>query len=180
MSGSPRIMTRLKRALPVLLLASLWLALAAWRGNFGELTRPRLEALPTLEVLDGDTYRLPGGDLVRLLSVDTPERAAPWFDGDQEPWASRASEFARERIAGAERLELLTLGDRDLHGRLLAHVLVDGEPLAALLAEAGLAAPTLSRYGDGGFPEQARDVAGRSRPLAFELPWRWRRKHRTE
>lgn len=179
MSERRRIMTRVRRALPFLL-ASVWLALAAWRGNFGQLARPRLEVLAGLEVLDGDTYRLPGGDVVRLLSVDTPERAAPWFDGDQEPWASRASEFARQRIAGAERLELLTLDDRDAHGRLLAHVLVDGEPLAALLAEAGLGAPTLSRYGDGGFPEHARAVEGRARPLSCELPWRWRRRHRIQ
>ena len=134
----------------------------------------------SLEVLDGDTYRLPGGDLVRLLSVDTPERGAPWFEGDQEPWASRASDFAQARIARAARLELLTLDERDAHGRLLAHVLVDGEPLAALLAEAGLAAPTVGRFGDGGFPEHARTVLRRARAPAFEPPWRWRRRHRRE
>jgi len=171
-------MKRLKRALPLLFLASAWIGLAAWRGNFGHLARPRLQPLASLEVLDGDTFRIPGGDLVRLLGVDTPERGAPWFEGDQEPWASRASDFARTRIARARRLELLTLDRRDAHGRLLAHVLVDGEPLAALLAEAGLAAPTLARFGDGGFPEHAHAVRRRARPSAFEAPWRWRRKHR--
>jgi endonuclease YncB( thermonuclease family) len=169
---------RLRRALFLLLLALCWLALAAWRGSFAQVPPPRSERIEGLEVLDGDTYRLPRGGLVRLLAVDTPERAAPWFEGDQEPWASRASEFARDKLRGAARVELLTRGQRDSHGRLLAHVLVDGDSLAALLAEAGLAAPTLNRFGDGGFPLQARAVQRRARSLAFEAPWRWRRRQR--
>lgn len=168
------------RASLILAVASLWLALAARQGGFGGPEGPRRERVPRLEVVDGDTYRLASGEAVRLLSVDTPERAAPWFEGDQEPWASRASDFARGRLAAASRIELLTYGHRDARGRLLAHVLVDGEPLAALLAEAGLAAPTLARFGDGGFPEQARAVAHRARPPQFELPWRWRRRQRRD
>jgi len=55
---------------------------------------------------------------------------------------------------------------------------VDGEPLAALLVEAGLAYPTVERFGDGGFPELAEEVQARARPPGFEDPWRWRRRHR--
>lgn len=169
---------RLQRALILSALSAGWLLIAAQRGRYAEAPRPRREQGVRLEVLDGDTYRLPSGGLVRLLGVDTPERPAPWFEGDQEPWASLASEFVRAKLAGASQVELRTHDARDERGRLLAHVMIDGEPLAALLAEAGLAAPTLDRYGDGGFPELARAIEQRARPPSFELPWRWRRRQR--
>ncbi|MBL4846024.1 MAG: thermonuclease family protein [Planctomycetes bacterium] len=155
-----------------------WLAIAAWRGGFGQGIGPARQTLVTLEVLDGDTYRTPQGELIRLLGADTPERAAPWFEGAQEPWASRATDFARAKIQGANRVELLTLGERDAHGRLLAHVCVDGEPLAVLLVEAGLAYPTIPHYGDSGFPEVARSIEARARRPPFQQPWRWRQLHR--
>lgn len=157
-----------------------WLGLAARRGGYGRPAPGRSERrvqAQAIEVLDGDTFRVEG-EVVRLLGADTPERSAPWFSGDQEPWASRASDFARARIDGARRVTLLSRGERDARGRLLAHILLDGEPLAGLLVAAGLAFPTAARYGDGGFPDESRRVPALAEPPPFLAPWTWRRRHR--
>jgi endonuclease YncB( thermonuclease family) len=158
-----------------------WVAVAAWRGGYG-ITPPapltdRVLAPRDLQVLDGDTYRIDGRDM-RLLGADTPEKGAPWFRGDQEPWATRATDFARARLRAASRIELRTHGKTDTFGRTLAHVLIDGEPLAALLVEEGLAYPTVKRFGEGGFPRLAAEIVRRARPAPFPPPWEWRREHR--
>lgn len=180
-----------------------WLTLAARRGGWpphaappARTQMPAASATPTtpatptpprrsrprvvtglVQVLDGDTLRIEGQD-VRLLGADTPERAAPWFDGAQEPWASRATAWTRGALSGARCVEWLPV-DVDARGRTLGHVWVDGRPLAALLVEAGLAYETVSRFGDGGRPDVARTItAVRRRRLEFEPPWRWRQAHR--
>ena len=173
----------LRRSLPWILplLLGSWLLLAARRGGYGSAPPgPRLQPVRAdrIEVLDGDTFRVEG-ELVRLLGADTPERAAPWFRGDQEPWGARASERSRALLDRAQHVFLLTRGERDLRGRLLAHLLVDGEPLAAHLVAEGLALPTRARYGDGGFPDQAEAVEASAPPsVPFQAPWHWRRAHR--
>lgn len=189
-----------RRAAPVLLLSLACggsLTLAAARGGWPPPPPPAQPApRPTgadlapatsapgprvvrggVHVLDGDTLRIEGRD-VRLLGADTPERAAPWFDGEQEPWASKATAWTRGALSGARCVEWLPVGV-DERGRTLGHVWVDGRPLAALLVEAGLAYETVSRFGDGGRPDVARAITSvRRRRLDFEPPWRWRQKHR--
>jgi endonuclease YncB( thermonuclease family) len=189
-----------RRAALVLVLALLcgvWLTLAARRGGWPpppsraplapvSTARPAARPDPRTPravrggvfVLDGDTLRIEGQD-VRLLGADTPERAAPWFEGAQEPWASRATAWTRGALSGARCVEWLPVG-ADERGRTLGHVWVDGRPLAALLVEAGLAYETVSRFGDGGRPDVARAITSvRRRRLDFEPPWRWRQRHRT-
>lgn len=184
----PRLRARaLLRALLLPTLVLGWLSLAALRGGY--LRQPALDRPPErrplrardVHVLDGDTYLVAGRPrwiTVRLLGADCPEKAAPWFDGDQEPWAGDAARFSRQALDAAGRIELLSRGEEDERGRLLAHLLVDGDPLAARLVGAGLACPTVERFGEGGFPAQATEVLRRARPPAFEPPWRWRRAHR--
>lgn len=180
---SPRLRT-LARTLLVPLLLLTWLLLAGGRGGYFAAATPPRAALRrlTLEagevrVLDGDTF-LVRGEVVRLLGADCPEKAAEWFQGDQEPWAGRAAAFSGEALRRARRVELLGAAGPDGRGRALAHLLLDGEPLAAALVEAGLAWPTVSRFGDGGYPELAAEVLRRARRPEFEPPWRWRRAHR--
>ncbi|MCO5165190.1 MAG: thermonuclease family protein [Planctomycetes bacterium] len=170
---------RLARALALLALLVGWLLLAAARGRYFDPPRVGREEVDprAIVVLDGDTV-VHGGRLLRFLAVDTPECAAPWFDGDQEPWAGRARSFVEDALRGAHRATILRGGHPDVHGRDLVHVLVDDVPLAVLLVEAGLACETVSLYGDGGFPEIAALVVARARPVAFERPWTWRRLHR--
>jgi endonuclease YncB( thermonuclease family) len=171
---------RLARALLLLATIGAWLALAAARGGYFD--PPRRGAFEVrardLVVLDGDTL-LHEGREVRFLAVDTPERAAPWFDDTQEPWASRAKALVTRALRRARRVTVLLSGIEDVHGRRLGHVLVDDRPLAVLLVEAGLAYETVSRYGDSGYPEIAAEVVARARKdLPFEAPWRWRAAHR--
>lgn len=159
-----------------------WLALAAGRGGYFDPPRPAAVDVQArdLTVLDGDTLLLDGREL-RLLGADTPERAAPWFDADQEPWAGRARDLVLQALQRARRVTVLTSGSRDVHDRELAHVLIDGRALSVLLVEAGLAYETVSFYGHGGYPEIAAEVVTRARrPLPFDPPHRWRRQHRIE
>ncbi len=161
---------------------TLWVGLAALRGGYlAPAGAPPIRREPldpaAVVVLDGDTLAT-DGRIFRLLAVDTPERGAPWFDGDQEPWASLAKARTRHALDAAREVVLLSRGERDVHQRELVHVLVDGRPLAALLVADGLAYCTVARYGDSGFPELAEAALRAARPPPFEPPWRWRARHR--
>jgi micrococcal nuclease len=86
-----------------------------------------------VEVVDGDTVVLEGGERVRYLLVDTPESTG----GRRECFGAEASELNRSLVAG--RLVGLEYGEActDRYGRLLAYVTVDGREVNALLAEQG-------------------------------------------
>jgi endonuclease YncB( thermonuclease family) len=163
-------------------LVACWVALGAWRGGgFDPLPVRRVDVYGprAVQAVDGDTLHF-GSREVRLLGVDTPEKAAPWFDGDQEPWASRATALVQRRLAGAERVSVHSFGVRDRYGRELAHVYVDGHLLGEALVAEGLAYPTIRRLGDGGFPAEAARILAAARAPQFEDPWDWRRRHRAE
>ena len=132
-----------------------------------------------VRVVDGDTV-VAGGVRYRMLAVDTPEAAAPWFEGSQEPWAGLAKGLVARAVQGSEGVTVHTWGDEDHHGRVLGHVFCDGAPVAEALVRAGLAVPTVGVYGDGGFPVLAERVVRASweQGVPFEEPWRWRRAHR--
>jgi len=70
-----------------------------------------------VRVLDGDTIELAGGDIVRLLAVDTPEKDEPLYD--------QASRFLEAMVLGKTvRIEYAG-ARRDRYGRLLGYVYVD-------------------------------------------------------
>jgi micrococcal nuclease len=80
-------------------------------------------------VLDGDTVRVRtrsgATDTVRILGVDTPETHHP--DRPVECFGPEAAAFTRSRLLG-RRVELeADIEPRDLYGRRLAYVLLDGE-----------------------------------------------------
>ena len=56
---------------------------------FPQQTQSGLTQATVLRVIDGDTIELAGGEIVRLIGVDTPETG--------EPGASEATRFVRER-----------------------------------------------------------------------------------
>jgi len=68
-------------------------------------------------VLDGDTMELRGGDKVRLLGIDTPEKGEPLHD---EAWRL-LSRLALNQTASLE----YSRQRRDRYGRLLGYVFVD-------------------------------------------------------
>lgn len=91
-------------------------------------------------VADGDTIgvSLEGRDEeVRLIGVDTPETVDP--DEPVQCFGPQASAFTHELLEG-RRVELeLGVERRDVYGRLLAYVYLDGRLVNAMLARRGLA-----------------------------------------
>lgn len=98
--------------------------LGGWR--LGEARR-RATSATVVHVVDGDTVQVVRAgrlDTVRLLGVDTPETVAP--DRPVECHGPEAAAHTRERLLGRRvRLEL-DAEPRDVYGRLLAFVHVDG------------------------------------------------------
>ncbi|MBE0635009.1 thermonuclease family protein, partial [Candidatus Bipolaricaulota bacterium] len=89
-----------------------------------------------LRIVDGDTIELYDGETVRLLGIDTPEMGFPF--------SMEAKLFTMELLSRQDvRLEL-DVQERDVYGRLLAHVYVETEEdgwvlVNAELVRAGLA-----------------------------------------
>ena len=85
-------------------------------------------------VVDGDTFRLSNGAVVRLIGVDTPEMGDP-----PEPWAAQATLFTKEFLGGG-KVDLQLDRERiDLYGRFLAYAYVGDRMLNEALLQAGLA-----------------------------------------
>jgi len=94
----------------------------------GESRREAAPAARVIEVIDGDTVivELVDGttDTVRLLGVDTPEVHHP--TKPVQCFGPEAAAFTARRLAGrAVQLES-DVEVRDLYGRRLAYVIVDG------------------------------------------------------
>lgn len=84
-----------------------------------------------IRVLDGDTVELVGGDKVRLLSIDTPEKGERFY--------TEATELLeRASLGKTARLEYSTTR-RDRYGRLLAFVYIDDTLFAnRMIIDSGL------------------------------------------
>ncbi len=82
-----------------------------------------------VEVIDGDTIRLSNGEVVRLLSIDAPERGEYYYDEAK----NRLAELVKGRAVYLER----DVSDRDRYGRLLRYVYVDGDFVNLKLVEEG-------------------------------------------
>ncbi len=82
------------------------------------------------KVIDGDTFELKGGDRVRLLSIDTPEKGEQFYE--------EAKELLKKYTLN-KQVEL-TYADkrRDHYGRLLAFVFVDSVFVNKVILENGL------------------------------------------
>lgn len=98
-------------------------------------------------VIDGDTFVLTSGDRVRVLGINTYERHDPALRGT---FATVATQYATQQL----QTNQVTLSPypyrRDRHGRVLAHVWVDGAHLAESLLHEGLgfavAVPPLTEH----------------------------------
>ncbi|MBZ0136047.1 MAG: thermonuclease family protein [Planctomycetes bacterium] len=136
-----------------------------------------------LTVVDGDTLEW-GGERCKLAGIDAPEVARPErWDGDQEPWATRATELLRAEIAKADTIEIAEGPNRDESGVKLIQLYVDGVPVGVRMIEGGLAYANVDRVGDSGFPDDSRAIrqafliAGHPE---FQDPHTWRQAHAIE
>ena len=95
------------------------------------------EIVTAEHVHDGDTLRLHDGRKVRLIGINTPERARE--ERVTEPLAEQAR-MALQNMIGRHRQIRLVLGSeqKDRYGRILAHPFsLDGENLTASLLKLG-------------------------------------------
>ena len=130
-----------------------------------------------VRLMDGDTavirWTAADAETVRVLGIDTAELLGGKGrhpQAERIPLRARGAEargFARGAFAAALRIELLRSSLLDRYGRTLGYFFLGGRNYSVLVIEAGLSRETISRYGDSGLPEQAREVleaARRSRP----------------
>ncbi len=128
---------------------------------------------------DGDTVFY-NGITLRILGIDTPET----IHEEQgiyknQPYGRKSSALTKKLISNARAVEYLA-GPKDLYGRTLAHVFIDGELLAVMQVRAGLAYEDVSKFGATGFPGYARMILNESRLMPtppFENPFYWRVKN---
>lgn len=132
-----------------------------------------------IEFDDGDSFKC-NGENIRVLGVDTPEiiHEEHGIFEDQK-MGREAAAFTKKLLSEADRIVIIR-GGKDVYGRTLAHVMVDGELLSVTLIKKGFGYETISRYGNNGFPLFAAEIAdaatGVPRPK-FDDPYEWRAKN---
>ncbi len=118
------------RYIVIVLICLIMGGVACFLAGCGGDTSVHEEALVT-RVIDGDTVELLDGQRVRYLCIDTPELGEDYYD--------EASRRNMELVEG-KVVELWTgLENRDVYGRLLRFVFVDGTFVNAELVAEGLA-----------------------------------------
>jgi len=79
-----------------------------------------LRSVEVQAVLDGDTFDAVGGERIRLLGIDTPEKA-------DECYGQEAFTILRDRLVDRTVQLELDVQIEDGFGRTLAYVYIDGE-----------------------------------------------------
>jgi micrococcal nuclease len=83
-----------------------------------------------VRAIDGDTLEVAldgeGTETVRLIGVDTPETVKP--DTPVQCFGPRASAFEHRTVEGRRVRLLVGVEPRDIYGRLLAYVWIEGRP----------------------------------------------------
>ena len=94
-----------------------------------------------------------------MLGFDTPEIIHPedgiFYDQAHGPEAARLTGALLHK---AKKIEFITRAERDKYGRMLGHLVIDGELLGVTQIRAGLAFEMVTPYGDNGFPEEAAAI----------------------
>lgn len=123
-----------------LLLSSLSFAAVASAADAYEITR----------VIDGDTLEiavdflpepLPPKLSIRVIGIDTPEKAPRAQCDAEAAKAQAASKFTKQAVANATEVDIDLLKWDKYGGRVLADVYLDNQSLGEMLIAAGLARP---------------------------------------
>jgi micrococcal nuclease len=101
-------------------------------------------------VIDGDTVEiavdflpspLPPKLSIRVMGIDTPEKAPRAQCDAEAALAGKASAFTKEAVANALEVDVVILKWDKYGGRVLGEVYLDHQSLAESLISAGLARP---------------------------------------
>jgi micrococcal nuclease len=101
-------------------------------------------------VIDGDTVEiavdflpapLPPKLSIRVMGIDTPEKAPRAQCDAEAALAKKASAFTKDAVANAKEIDVQILKWDKYGGRALADVFLDHQSLAQSLISAGLARP---------------------------------------
>lgn len=94
-----------------------------------------------VRVIDGDTFELLGGERVRILNIDTAEMPPRSRCAREEELALAAKQRLGALLRGGELTLHQGYEDRDVYGRLLRRVEVEGVDVGDTLIAEGLAQP---------------------------------------
>ena len=83
------------------------------------------------KVIDGDTVELKGGDKLRLLGIDTPEKNQLYYDS--------AKALLSRNVLGKESKIKFAVRRRDKYGRLLGFLYVDSIFINQMMIDSGMA-----------------------------------------
>jgi micrococcal nuclease len=122
----------------VLLAVVALLVLRPWEGDPD--AGPASVTAEVVRVVDGDTIEARiGGEVedVRLIGVDTPETVKPGTP--VQCFGPRASHFTKRQLEDREVRLVFGVERRDVYGRLLAYVYLDGRFFNPILVRRGLA-----------------------------------------
>ncbi len=93
--------------------------------------RSPADRFKVVRIIDGDTIELAGGDRLRLLGLDTPEKGQPYYDS--------AKAFLNALILGKHIEVSYSKRRRDGYGRLLGYIYVDSTWVNKEILKKGLA-----------------------------------------
>lgn len=89
-------------------------------------------------VIDGDTFIIESGEHVRLIGVDTPEKAGPYTAA--EYFGEEATAYTRNALEGKTIYLAKDISEKDRYNRLLRYIyLEDGSFFNLKLVEEGIA-----------------------------------------
>lgn len=114
-------------------------------------------------VIDGDTVSY-NGLSYRLLGFDAPEK-------EQE--CGKVSKSYLISLIKNSKSVTISPFEYDIYGRILAHLFIDGSPVAYYMIKNNMAKETVTKYGDSGFPLIADNIVSLSRGqgrLSFTSP----------
>ncbi len=97
------------------------------------------------KVIDGDTFVLNGGDKVRLLAIDTPEKGEKYYQEAKELLKKHTDDAVVTLVYANKR--------RDKYGRLLAYVYVENTFVNKIILEKGLGYLYLFKDSDSDHPK---------------------------